>query len=91
VSNLRRFLRRQWDLLVECVLRLDGLLEVLESGMTGSRGGGGLGQGLFEHLELYGCHQSVGHLTALLIAVIGCLTSPVMEMTLHCPSIFSTK
>jgi hypothetical protein len=40
VSNLRRFLRRQWDLLVECVLRLDGLLEVLESGMTGSRGGG---------------------------------------------------
>jgi hypothetical protein len=29
VSNLRRFLHRQWDLLVECVLWLDGLFGIL--------------------------------------------------------------
>jgi hypothetical protein len=47
-------------------------LEVLESGTTGL-GGGGISQGLFQLLELWGCCQSVSHLTALLVAVIGLL------------------
>jgi hypothetical protein len=37
--------------------------------MTGS--GGGLGQGLFQLLEFCGCCQSIGHLAALLVVVIG--------------------
>jgi hypothetical protein len=43
-------------------------VEVLALGMTGS-GGGGLGQGLFQVLELCGRHESVGHLTTLSIIV----------------------
>jgi hypothetical protein len=45
-------------------------LEVLESGVTGSWGWG-IGQGLFQLLELCGCHQSIRDLAALLDTVIG--------------------
>jgi hypothetical protein len=68
VSNLGRFLRRQQDLFAECILPLDGLL-----GIGHDRVLGGLGQSFLHLLELYECHQSVGHLVALLIAVIGSL------------------
>jgi hypothetical protein len=47
-------------------------LEFLESGMTGSRGGGGgLGQSFLQLQELCGCCQSINHLPALLVIVIG--------------------
>jgi hypothetical protein len=46
--------------------------EFMESGMTGS-GGGGLSPRFFQLLELCGCRQSAGHLAALLVAVIGLL------------------
>jgi hypothetical protein len=39
--------------------------------MTGSGGGGGLGQCFLQVLELCRCCQSVSHLTAHLVAVIG--------------------
>jgi hypothetical protein len=45
VSNLGRFLCGQRDRLAECVLGWMDVLEVLASGMTGSRGWG-LSQGL---------------------------------------------
>jgi hypothetical protein len=45
VSNLGRVLRGQRDRLAECVLGWMDILEVLASGMTGSRGWG-LSQGL---------------------------------------------
>jgi hypothetical protein len=45
VSNIGRFLRGQRDRLAECVLGWMDVLEVLASGMTGSRGWG-LSQGL---------------------------------------------
>jgi hypothetical protein len=57
VSNLRRFLHRQWYLLAECVLQLD-------------KNFGDLGdQGPFL-LELCRCCQSISHLIALLVVVI---------------------
>jgi hypothetical protein len=40
--------------------------------MIGS-GGGGLGQGLLQILELYGCRESVGRLATLSIIVKGSL------------------
>jgi hypothetical protein len=43
------------------------VLEVLASGMTGSRGG--LGQGLLQFLELCGHHQSVSYLATLPVIV----------------------
>jgi hypothetical protein len=49
---------------------MDGL-EVLESGMTASGGGGGLDQRLFQLLGFCGCCQSVRHLATLLVVVIG--------------------
>jgi hypothetical protein len=53
-------------------------LEFLESDMTRSGGGrgGGLGQSFLQLLELCRCCQSVSHLTALLIIVIGPLDVP---------------
>jgi hypothetical protein len=49
------------------------ILGALASGMTRSRGGGGLSQGLLSPLEFYGCCEPVGRLTALPIIVIGVL------------------
>jgi hypothetical protein len=48
------------------------IFDVLASGMI-VFGGGGHGQGLLQFLELYGCHEPVSHLAALLVAVIGVL------------------
>jgi hypothetical protein len=69
LSHLRRFLYRQWDSLVECVLWLDGHLGSL--GVYHDRVRGGLSQGLLQLLELCGCEQRVSSLTALSIAVEG--------------------
>jgi hypothetical protein len=46
------------------------VLEVLELGMIGSRG---LSLGVFQLPEFYECCQSIGHLVALLVTVIGLL------------------
>jgi hypothetical protein len=73
VSNLGRFLHRQWYLLAECVLRLDGRFGSLGVRNDWVQEGRGLGQGLFQLSEFYGCCQSVGHLRALLVIVIGLL------------------
>jgi hypothetical protein len=67
VSNLGRFLRGQWDWLAVCVLRLDGHLGSL--GLGHDRVWGELGQGLLQFLEFYGCRQSVGSLTTLLVTI----------------------
>jgi hypothetical protein len=46
------------------------VLEILASGMIESgQGGGGLGQGLLQLLELYGCRQSVRRLATLPVIV----------------------
>jgi hypothetical protein len=71
VRNLGRFLRRQWYLVAECVLWLDGHFGSL--GVRHDWVRGGPGQGLFQVTEFYGCCQSVSHLAALLVAVIGSL------------------
>jgi hypothetical protein len=72
VSNIGRLLRRQWYLLTECVLQLDGHFGGL--GVRHDRvRGGAINQGLFQLLEFCGCYHSVGHLTAFLVAVIGSL------------------
>jgi hypothetical protein len=68
VRNLGRFLRRQWYMLVKCVLQLDGYFEGL--GVGHDWVWGGLGQGLFQLPEFCGCCQSVDRLTALLVAII---------------------
>jgi hypothetical protein len=48
-------------------------MDILASGMIGSRGGGVLDQGFIQFLELCGCGEYVDHLAALLITVIGVL------------------
>jgi hypothetical protein len=48
------------------------VLDFLALGMIRS-GGGGLGQGLLQLLELYECHEPISHLVALFITVIGAL------------------
>jgi hypothetical protein len=48
------------------------VLEVLASGMTESWGGG-LDQGLLQFLELCRCHESISHLAALLVTIVGAL------------------
>jgi hypothetical protein len=71
VSNLGRLLRGQWNHFAERVLRLDGRLGGLGVRNDWVRGGGGaLGQGLLQILELCGRHESIDRLTALLITVI---------------------
>jgi hypothetical protein len=50
-----------------------GSMDILASGMIESRGGGGLGQGLFLFLELYGSHEFVDRLAALPVAFVGAL------------------
>jgi hypothetical protein len=47
------------------------IFEVFTLGMTGSVWG--LSQGLLQFLELYGCDESISHLIALLVTVIGAL------------------
>jgi hypothetical protein len=71
VSNHGRLLRRQWYLLAKCVLRLDGHFGGL--GVRHDQVLGGLGQGLFQLLEFYGCCQSIGHHIVFLLTVIGLL------------------
>jgi hypothetical protein len=65
-SNLGRLLRGQQNRLAECVLWLDGRLGL---GHDQVGGGGGLGQGVLQLLELYERHQSISCLTTLSIAV----------------------
>jgi hypothetical protein len=67
VSNLIRLVRRQWNRLAECVLRLDGHLGSL--GLGHDRVWVGLDQGLLQLLELCGCCQSVSCLATLPIAI----------------------
>jgi hypothetical protein len=49
------------------------ILEALESSTTRFRGGGVLGQGPFQLSEFCECCQSVGHLVALPVTIIGSL------------------
>jgi hypothetical protein len=67
------------------------VLEVLALGMTGSRRGGGLGQGLLKFLEFRGRRGSVSRLASLLAVVIDTLDVSLMEMTPCGPGIFKIK
>jgi hypothetical protein len=91
VSNLGSFLHGQWNRLTKCVLQLDGRLGGLGLGHDQVRGEGGLGQGLLQLLELYGCQHSVNCLATLHVTIISPLDSPLMEMMSRSLGIFKTK
>jgi hypothetical protein len=71
VSNLGRLLHGQRDYFAEQVLWLDAHLGGI--GLRHDRVWGGLIQGLLQVLEFYGRCESINHLAALPVAVIGTL------------------